>query len=137
MKSDGSWWRKKGRYWIVVEADLTEGEETVCEMPIFTNHNKGLAHVKSAAKRKEYHSLCPKDLDPTTFYNHSENKPVLEVAWMNHTGDPKKEEEGKLLRTTMVVHSTEVRKRSMATPELRLVGKLAAPSLDILTKVKP
>lgn len=112
---DGSRWRRKGRYWIVVEASETK----VKEVPIYTNGDTGLKKTPQKSWW-EYCSVRPEHMSPTSFKNQSPDNKLLEVKWMHL--------DGKLARSTMVVHWTEVHERDLDIMDVRLVGHLAEES---------
>ena len=124
-KADGTQWMQKGRYWVIVEV---VDDEKVYEVPIYSNNDTGLRSVKPKFW-KDYFSLCPQHIDPKDFHNQSPENEVLEMIWMELGDD---ELERKLVRTTMVVHWSEIRERSIDIQELRLVGKMAPKSTEIL-----
>ncbi|KAK3714043.1 hypothetical protein LTR37_008072 [Vermiconidia calcicola] len=123
-QENGVWWMWKGRYWLVVESDKAH----VWEAPVFTNNDKGLSRVDQE-RRREYMSVRPKHIDPQHFKNQSPTNEVLSIEYMKYRDA---QLEGKLVRTTMVVHCTEVRKRPINHSPLRLVGALSAASADAL-----
>ncbi|KAK3707726.1 hypothetical protein LTR37_011903 [Vermiconidia calcicola] len=123
-QENGVWWMWKGRYWLVVESDKAH----VWEAPVFTNNDKGLSRVDQE-RRREYMSVRPKHIDPQHFNNQSPTNEVLSIEYMKYRDA---QLEGKLVRTTMVVHCTEVRKRPINHSPLRLVGAMSAASADAL-----
>ncbi|KAI7230972.1 hypothetical protein KC330_g6660 [Hortaea werneckii] len=116
VKDDGSKWLKKGRYWLIVGRT----EETLWEVPIYTDGNTGLAKVPGHNKR-EYFSIRPKHMQSESFVNQSPTNEVVSVDWMA-SGEEKLR--GQKLRETMVAHFHEVFARDINEEPIRVVGAI-------------
>lgn len=115
---------RKGRYWIIIKVTGAQ----IQECPIYTNHDTGLKHTPEKLK-PEYMSVRPKHVPGRGFVNQSPANEVLVIEWMQ---DKKDGIEGRLVRETMVVHTTEVSDRDVNDPHARLVGALAELSTQKL-----
>ncbi|KAI7660603.1 hypothetical protein KC318_g9979 [Hortaea werneckii] len=130
FKSDGSKWLKKGRYWLIVGRT----EETLWEVPIYTNGNTGLSKVPGRNKR-EYFSIRPKHVQSESFVNQSPTNDFVSVDWMASGEDKLR---GQQLRETMVAHFHEVFARDINEEPIRVVGAIRKEDTQAACeKVKP
>ena len=128
--SDGSKWLKKGRYWLIVGRT----EETLWEVPIYTNGNTGLAKVPGHNKR-EYFIIRPKHVQSESFVNQSPTNDFVSVDWM---ADGEDKLRGQKLRETMVAHFHEVFARDIDEEPIRVVGAIRKEdTLAACEKAKP
>ncbi|KAI6909217.1 hypothetical protein KC318_g3334 [Hortaea werneckii] len=130
FKSDGSKWLKKGRYWLIVGRT----EETLWEVPIYTNGNTGLSKVPGRNK-SEYFSIRPKHVQSESFVNQSPTNEYVSVDWMTSGEDKLR---GQRLRETMVAHFHEVFARDINEEPIRVVGAIRKEDTQAACeKVKP
>ena len=118
---------RKGRYWIIVDAEETG---FIHEVGIFTNHDTGLQTVPSKFW-SGYLSLRPKHIDAKHFRNLIPGNSVLDVGWMASDADGN---ETKLTRESMVVNWRNVLKRPIDIQDLRIIGELSPEALEVLRK---
>ena len=115
---------KKGRYWLIVKVTAKK----VCEIPIYTKGDTGLANV-DPARWSHYICLRPYGVSKEDYKPQNPDAKYFSMGWIHGVDQSMR---GGMMRHTMIARYTEVKARAHEVKDMRLVGGLDPTEIDEL-----